>query len=169
MTQLREEGLLLPEPVASYGDEEQFQQEMQNARVAGLWNVSPEQAPLTPHPKASPYLWRWQEMSRLAALSWRFVPAEEGISNRMHGRVLTLVNPTVKGMGATDTLTAGLQSLLPGETIRAHRHSMQAIRFILAGHGASTTVDDERIEMAPGDFILTPGWTWHQHHNLSSG
>lgn len=169
MTHLGEEGLSLPESVASDGDEAHFQQALQAAHLMGLWNVGPEQVPRIPHPKARSYLWRWQELSRMAALSWRFVPVEHGPSRRVHGRVLALINPASTNFGTTDTLFAGIQSLLPGETLLAHRHSMQAIRFILAGHGASTTVDGERLAMEPGDFLLTPGWMWHQHHNPSSG
>jgi gentisate 1,2-dioxygenase len=169
MTQLGEEGPLLPESGVFYGDEEQFQQALQNAYIMGLWDVGLERVPRVPQPKARPYRWRWQDLSRLSVLSWRFVPVEQGPSRRIHGRVLALVNPASKNFGTTDTLFAGIQSLLPGETVRAHRHSMQAIRFILAGQGASTTVDGERMEVGPGDFILTPGWMWHQHHNASSG
>lgn len=168
MTHLGEEGLALPEPTASGDDEAQFQHALQTAHLMGLWNVGPEQVPRVPHPRASPYRWRWQELSRLVAHSWHFVPVEQGPSRRVHGRVLALVNPASTTFGTTDTLFAGIQSLLPGETLLAHRHSMQAIRFILAGHGASTTVDGEHLAMDPGDFLLTPGWVWHQHHNPTS-
>jgi gentisate 1,2-dioxygenase len=168
MTHLGEEGLSLPEPMTCCNDEEQFQQALQATHLMGLWKVGPEHVPRVPCPQTGPYLWRWQDLSRMAALSWCFVPAEQGPSRRVHGRVLALVNPAGRKMGTTDTLFAGIQSLLPGETLLAHRHSMQAIRFILAGHGASTTVDGEQLTMEPGDFLLTPGWMWHQHHNPSS-
>jgi gentisate 1,2-dioxygenase len=33
------------------------------------------------------------------------------------------------------------------------------------GHGAYTAVNGERTSMRPGDFILTPSWTYHDHGN----
>ena len=53
----------------------------------------------------------------------------------------------------------------PGEVARAHRHTPAAYRFVVQGSGAYTTVQGQRCRMAPGDLILTPGWTWHDHTN----
>jgi gentisate 1,2-dioxygenase len=61
----------------------------------------------------------------------------------------------------TDTLYAGLQLVLPGETAPAHRHSAFAVRFIIEGNGGFTAVQGKRIKMSRGDFILTPFWQWH--------
>lgn len=61
----------------------------------------------------------------------------------------------------TDTLYAGLQLVLPGETAPAHRHSAFAVRFIIEGNGGFTAVQGKRIKMSRGDFILTPVWQWH--------
>src|ERR687891_794911 len=44
-------------------------------------------------------------------------------------------------------------------------HSQSALRFIVEGSGAYTAVDGERTTMRPGDFIITPSWTWHDHGN----
>src|SRR5581483_7286239 len=76
MTHLGEEGLSLPEPTIGCNDEEQFQQVLQTTHLMGLWNVGPEHVPRVPHPQTRPYLWRWQDLSRMAALSWHFVPAD---------------------------------------------------------------------------------------------
>ncbi len=54
---------------------------------------------------------------------------------------------------------------MPGEIAPAHRHSQSALRFIIEGHGAYTAVDGERTAMQPGDFVITPSWTWHDHGN----
>ena len=35
----------------------------------------------------------------------------------------------------------------------------------MEGTGAYTAVDGERTMMHPGDFIITPSWTWHDHGN----
>jgi gentisate 1,2-dioxygenase len=40
-----------------------------------------------------------------------------------------------------------------------------ASRFIIESKGGYTAVDGERTTMHPGDFILTPSWTYHEHGN----
>jgi gentisate 1,2-dioxygenase len=42
------------------------------------------------------------------------------------------------------------------------------LRFIIEGRGAYTAVDGERTTMQPGDFVITPSWTWHDHGNDSA-
>jgi gentisate 1,2-dioxygenase len=61
----------------------------------------------------------------------------------------------------TDTLYAGLQLVIPGETAPAHRHTAFAVRFIIEGNGGFTAVQGKRIKMTRGDFILTPTWCYH--------
>jgi gentisate 1,2-dioxygenase len=68
----------------------------------------------------------------------------------------------------TRTLFCGLQMILPGEIAPAHRHKQSALRFLVDGEGAYTAVDGERITMHPGDFIITPSWSWHDHGNPGS-
>ena len=81
-------------------------------------------------------------------------------------RVLILENPGMRGESCiTQSLYAGLQLILPGEIAPSHRHSQSALRFIVEGAGAYTAVDGERTTMRPGDFIITPSWTWHDHGN----
>ncbi len=65
----------------------------------------------------------------------------------------------------TRSLYCGLQLILPGEIAPSHRHTQSALRFIIEGTGAYTAVDGERTTMHPGDFIITPSWTWHDHGN----
>jgi len=81
-------------------------------------------------------------------------------------RVLMLENPGLRGKSRiTQSLYAGLQLILPGEIARTHRHTAAALRLVIEGHGAYTAVDGERTTMLPGDFILTPSWTYHDHGN----
>jgi gentisate 1,2-dioxygenase len=81
-------------------------------------------------------------------------------------RVLILENPGMRGQSSiTRSLYCGLQLLLPGEVAPSHRHTQSALRFIVEGSGAYTAVDGERTTMHPGDFIITPSWTWHDHGN----
>src|SRR5499425_2582599 len=84
-------------------------------------------------------------------------------------RVLILENPGLRGQTSiTHSLFAGLQLIMPGEVAPAHRHSQSALRFIIEGHGAYTAVEGERTMMQPGDFVITPSWTWHDHGNETS-
>ncbi len=81
-------------------------------------------------------------------------------------RVLVLENPALRGQSSiTQSLYAGLQLILPGEVAPAHRHAQSALRLVLDGEGAYTSVDGERTTMHRGDFIITPAGTWHDHGN----
>jgi gentisate 1,2-dioxygenase len=83
-------------------------------------------------------------------------------------RVLILENPGLRGRASiTHSLYAGLQLILPGEVAPAHRHTQSALRFVIEGEGAYTTVEGEKTLMRPGDFVITPSWTWHDHGNDS--
>ena len=79
--------------------------------------------------------------------------------------MLTLTDPEATGgAGSTPTnLATGFQILLPGEKARPHRHTMNALRFVIEGKGASTVVDGKDCPMEEGDLVITPGWTWHEH------
>ena len=57
----------------------------------------------------------------------------------------------------------GMQLLLPGEWAPSHRHTPNAVRMIVEGEGAYTTVDGEKCPMSRGDLILTPTGLWHEH------
>jgi len=133
--------------------------------VGPLWKVL-RQA-LTPEPKsqARPHLWRWKELRPQLLRAGELVSAAEA-----ERRVLMLINPGLEGrIATTHTLYGGLQLILPGEVAATHRHTPNALRFIMEGEGAYTVVDGEKMTMSVGDFVLTPNWTWHDHGSESSG
>jgi gentisate 1,2-dioxygenase len=108
-----------------------------------------------------PGLWPWRTMKPLVDDA-----ASMNSTNVVERRVLSLMGPNPQAAGYPFTVTnlnAGFQILLPGEVARPHRHSMNALRFVLAGNGANTVVDGKPCPMYEGDLILTPGWTWHEH------
>ncbi|GLY70181.1 cupin domain-containing protein [Amycolatopsis taiwanensis] len=79
-------------------------------------------------------------------------------------RNVTLRNPAEGNVYSTvRTLVAAYQLIRPGETADAHRHSPSALRIILEGRGTSTVVNGTRLEMRPGDVLLTPSRAWHSH------
>jgi len=54
----------------------------------------------------------------------------------------------------------------PGETARSHRHTPAALRLVLdAAEDVYTVVEGKRVDMIPGDVVLTPSWCWHGHAN----
>ena len=53
----------------------------------------------------------------------------------------------------------------PREIMPPHRHSPNAIRFGLTGKQNFTGVEGENITFGPGDMVLTPHDTWHNHGN----
>jgi gentisate 1,2-dioxygenase len=83
--------------------------------------------------------------------------------------VVRLVNPGLNQQRAfaTHTIQISFQYVKPGENARAHRHTPAALRFVVQGSGAYTTVNGQQCVMEPGDLILTPKLTWHDHSNDS--
>lgn len=136
-----------------------FHERMHANHMYGLWELASQMTPC-PQPKMIAYMWQWSRLQSIIDESAAAVPVGD------ERRALQLFNPGLGGRWATtNSLIAAVQLLLPGEVARAHRHTPTAIRFIIEGRGAYTAVDGERVYMAPGDLILTPSWSWHDHGN----
>ena len=128
-----------------------------------LWEVFSDI--ITPQPKSDciAHLWRFAQ-----AREWLLEAGELISAREAERRVLILENPGMRGQSRiTTSLYAGLQLVLPGEVAPAHRHSQSALRFVVDGGGAHTSVDGERTIMQFGDFVITPPWAWHDHGNDS--
>ena len=137
---------------------------MDRHNTAPLWEVLHALIPDTPVTPCKPYLWKYKDVRPYIAEAGKLITAKEAIR-----RVLVLENPGMRGESCiTQSLYAGLQLILPGEIAPSHRHSQSALRFIVEGTGAYTAVDGERTQMKPGDFIITPSWTYHDHGNPGS-
>ena len=131
--------------------------------LAPLWESLHNLVPKAPRSQAQAAIWKYARIRELVMQSGSLISAEEAVR-----RVLVLENPGLAGRSSmTPTLYAGLQLILPGEIAPSHRHTQSALRFIVEGRGAWTAVDGERTTMKPGDFIITPSWTWHDHGNPS--
>lgn len=129
--------------------------------LAPLWESLHNLVPKQPQPKAQAAIWKYAQLRDLVMEAGAVISAEEAVR-----RVLILENPGLPGKSSmTPSLYAGLQLILPGEIAPSHRHTQSALRFIVEGRGAWTAVDGERTTMQPGDFIITPSWTWHDHGN----
>lgn len=138
-----------------------FYERLQAFGAAPLWEVLGTLIPSEPRPQTQPVLWAYSSLRPLLIEAGRLLTAHEA-----ERRVLILENPGLPGRSqATGSLYAGLQLILPGETARAHRHATSALRFVLEGTGAYTSVEGVHITMHPGDFIVTPSWRYHDHGN----
>ena len=126
-----------------------------------LWERAPRPAP---GGSCVPMIWRYQDVRPLLIRAVELVD-----HHKAERRVLVLENPGLRGSTfITCSLFAGLQIIMPGEVAPSHRHTPNALRFIVEGAGAYTAVAGERTYMEPGDFIVTPGWAWHDHGNTGS-
>ena len=141
------------------GERQQFYDNISKHSMSPLWEVLHALVPHTPSSPCVPAHWKYSEVHPYLMQSGQLITAEEAVR-----RVLILENPALKGQSCiTQSLYAGLQVIMPGEIAPSHRHTQSALRFVLEGHGAYTAVDGERTRMLPGDFIITPSWTWHDH------
>jgi gentisate 1,2-dioxygenase len=138
--------------------------DMAGKNLSGYWRLGMEGLP--PHPMTSvePCLWKWADVHESLVRAGEVISLEN--SER---RVVRLVNPGLNSQQAfaTHTLQISFQYVKPGENARAHRHTPAALRFVIEGDGAYTTVNGQKCVMEPGDLILTPKLTWHDHSNDS--
>ncbi len=115
-----------------------------------------------PQPKFKPAVWRFAVAKKALDASHNMVPADQ-----TERRNLILVNPIEGNTYATTRhLVAAYQCVMPGDRARTHRHSAAALRLVLQGkEGVYTIVNGTRIDMLPGEVLLTPAWCWHGHAN----
>lgn len=143
----------------------EFYQRLDAKNTAPLWEVLAKLVTAYPQPECVPALWKYADVRPLLMEAGRLITAKEA-----ERRVMVLENPGMRGVSQiTQSLYAGVQLVQPGEIAPSHRHSASALRFVLESSGAYTAVDGERTTMEPGDFILTPSWTFHDHGNPSDG
>ncbi len=143
----------------------QLYADMAPYNLTPLWEVLHALVPQRPATPCRAALWKYDEVRPFLMRAGQAITADEAVR-----RVLILENPALRGQSCiTQSLYAGLQLILPGEVAPAHRHTQSALRFIVEGAGAYTAVDGERTTMHPGDFIITPSWTWHDHGHADDG
>ena len=142
-------------------ERKEFYQRLERKNTAPLWDVLSDLIPAEPRTACLPAFWKYQEIRPLLMEAGNLITAKEA-----ERRVLVLENPGIRGGSRiTQSLYAGVQLVMPGEIAPSHRHVMSALRFVIEGGSAYTKVDGARTTMHPGDFILTPAWTFHDHGN----
>lgn len=141
-----------------------FYEKIGRENLTPLWAVL--SGLITPEPKSGcvPWRWRFEDVKSYILEAGDLITAKEA-----ERRVLILENPGLRGQSRiTTSLYAGLQLVMPGEVAPAHRHSQSALRFVIDGDGAHTSVNGERTQMHYGDFVITPPHCWHDHGNNSA-
>ncbi len=129
-----------------------------------LWTQLGDLMPMHPKPKAVPHVWKWSKLLPLAEKSGELVPVGRGGERRAIG----LANPGLGGNAyVSPTLWAAIQYLGPKETAPEHRHAQNAFRFVVEGEGVWTVVNGDPVRMSRGDLLMTPGWHFHGHHNVT--
>ena len=107
--------------------------------------------------KMQTHVWRAAEARAALQEASKFVGTD--VAER---RNLIMVNPAPGNAYATTrNLVAAYQMIQPGETARSHRHTPAALRLVLdATNDVYTVVDGKRVDMTPGDVVLTEALTF---------
>jgi len=114
---------------------------------------------------SKPVPFRWSYKDDIEALLHR--SAELITTGDSDRRSLVLINPGLAPRRATvSTLYTAYRLNDPNEIMPPHRHTACAIRFGLTGAKNFTGVEGEDITFGPGDLVLTPRDTWHNHGNV---
>ena len=138
-----------------------YVRQLRELNLVPLWpSLRAVLPPGKPRPATRPTFWHYESLRPLLMRAGELTPIEKA-----ERRVLVLANPGhgLDNMKASSAIYLGMQLLLPGEWAPSHRHTPNAVRMIVEGSGAYTTVDGEKCPMSRGDLILTPTGLWHEH------
>jgi gentisate 1,2-dioxygenase len=139
----------------------EYVQELRDLNLVPLWpSLRGVLPPKIPTRQTKPTHWPYKTIKPLLLKAGELTPIEKA-----ERRVLVLANPGhgLEKMQASAAMYLGMQLLMPGEWAPSHRHTPNAVRMIVEGEGAYTTVDGEKCPMSRGDLILTPTGLWHEH------
>ena len=142
---------------------EALERRLAEASMAGHWQTDRRRMPAL-----EPALWPWETISSTLRESGEVVTmGEAGEANNR--RTVQLVNPALPDVKSTSrTLQVSIQLVKPGETAETHRHTFNAMRFVVESAGMYTNANGEQMVMEPGDLLVQPGWAWHDHVNNTS-
>ena len=138
-----------------------YRDDLKALNLVPLWpSLRAVLPPRVPTRQTQPTFWAYNTLKPLLLKAGELTPMEKA-----ERRVLVLANPGhgLENMKASAAMYLGMQLLLPGEWAPSHRHTPNAVRMIVEGEGAYTTVDGEKCPMSRGDLILTPTGLWHEH------
>ncbi len=138
-----------------------FDEDVRRRNLIGYWMLPGTSTVFRePEAKHGPFLWSWEDVEKPLFEAPDFIPKEEAFR-----RFIGFQHPDLE-IGTTPNLILGPQMVLPGEVAPCHRHTMDAVRFVIQGDGSMCTVmEGEEFPMKRGDFLTTPNWCWHEHVN----
>ena len=142
-------------------------EDVERAAMAPFWAIDPankndEDRQVMDKKKALPFVWSYK--NSIEPLLYR--SAEIISTQSSERRSLILVNPGLAPRRASvSTMYTAYRLNDPNEIMPPHRHSPNAVRFGLIGTQNFTGVEGENITFGPGDLVLTPHDTWHNHGN----
>ncbi len=134
-----------------------------------LWVITNEpqlaleraQAPAPGHAPIQPVHYPADEIRRQLDIIHR-LPAEK----TMTGRAVTFASEALeKERTCLPSLTLAMNSLLPREAQRAHRHNAVAVTLIVQGEHCYSMVGGTRVDWQPDAVMITPPGDVHSHHN----
>ena len=145
-------------------DLETLYEQLARCNISAGWAKPTPSLYPEPYQTFLPHKWSWKDSRAALVVAGRLISTD--LAER---RNLILYNPTEGNSYSTvRTLITAYQMILPGEQARSHRHTPNALRFILEGEGSYTIVDGQRLDMHPNDVLLTPNWSWHGHASEAS-
>jgi gentisate 1,2-dioxygenase len=158
-------GFVSPEEFQRSGNMEELLALLAKAGIENGWAKREPSMYAQPKRNFIPAQWTYPVAKAALEAAGRFVNTE--LAER---RNLILNNPVPGNFYPTvTTLVSAFQMVKAGEVARSHRHTANALRFVLdAKPGMYTIVDGKKIPMEPNDVLLTPNWSWHGHSNESS-
>ncbi len=142
-------------------EREAFNGRLGQKNAAPLWNVLGAIVPREPQPAAIPAIWRYEDIRPLLMEAGRLITAEEAerrVADARKPRAARCLADHAEPLRrpAADPAWRGGADPSPHGRCPSSGRRRQ---------GAYTAVDGERTTMQPGDFILTPSWTYHDHGN----
>ncbi len=138
-----------------------YRDELTALNLVPLWpSLRAVLPPQVPTRRTQATCWPYRTLRPLLMRAGELTPMQKA-----ERRVLVMANPGhgLEKMQASAAIYLGMQLLLPGEWAPSHRHTPNAVRMVVEGTGAWTTVEGEKCPMSRGDLILTPTGLWHEH------
>jgi gentisate 1,2-dioxygenase len=144
-----------------------FEERLEQKSLCGHWQMVSANRQRS-HTAPEPIVWDWGEIRSALDVAGDLVGIG-GADDLNDRRTVHVVNPNLAHLYRTsETIQIAIQLVKPGETGEAHRHTQNAMRFVVDTTGDMyTTVEGEKLVMHPRDLLLTPNWTWHDHTNGS--
>jgi gentisate 1,2-dioxygenase len=140
--------------ISEVNDVATFEQWMAERNLSGVWQADR-------WPRLKPCLWKWSDIYASLEKAGDVVTMD-----MVSRRDVNLVNPSTGRRRPSNTVSATLQYLLPGDVAKAHRHTAATARWVIQGDpGAFSVVEGEAFPVMEGDLLVAPSMAWHDHYH----